>query len=110
VYERPQNGGVVWPWVVLFVVIAVGGLGVLGYVVLRLWRSARGLLEELEVMGSRAARLADLLAQIEVVSVPASGDRALTDPGSELTSDDSWPGTVETYDDAGATAPGKKES
>jgi hypothetical protein len=100
----------VWWWVVLFVVIALGGLGVLGLVALRLWRSARGLLEELEVMGSRAARLADLLGQIEVVGGPQPGDRTLTDPGSEVTSDDGWPGTVETYDDAGATAPGKKES
>jgi hypothetical protein len=101
---------VVWPWVLLFVAIAVGGLVVLGYVLLRLWRSARGLLEELDVMAGRAGELADLLARIEVVEPSEDAVRTATRPGSELTSDDGWPGTVETYDDAGATAPGKKES
>jgi len=37
------------------------------------------------------------------------GTRTATDLGSELTSDDGWPGTVRTYDDVGANAPGKKE-
>ncbi len=93
----------------LFVVIAVGGLVVLGYVGLRLWRSARGLLQELDVMAGQAGELADLLAQIEVADVSDGTRRTRTDPRSELPSDDGWPGTVETYDDAGATAPGKKE-
>jgi hypothetical protein len=101
---------VVWLWVLLFVAIAVGGLCVLGFVVRRVWRSARGLLEELDVVAVRAGELADLLAQIEVVGPPGPGTRTMTDHVSELTSDDGWPGTVETYDDAGATAPGKKES
>jgi hypothetical protein len=97
-------------WVLLFVAIAVGGLAVLAHVGLRLWRSARGLLEELDVAAGQAGELADLLARIEVVGTSDPGGRTMTDPGSELTSDDAWPGTVETYDDAGATAPGKKES
>jgi hypothetical protein len=97
-------------WVLLFVVIAVGGLAVLVYVGLRVWRSARGLLEELDVAAGQAGELADLLARIEVVGPSDPGGRTMTDPGSELISDDAWPGTVETYDDAGATAPGKKES
>jgi hypothetical protein len=100
----------VWMWVLLFVVIALGGLGVLAYVGLRLWRSARGLLAELDAAAGRAGELADLLAQIEVVDDSATVGRTATAPGSELTSDDAWPDTVETYDDQGATAPGKKES
>ena len=60
-------------------------------------------------MAVRAGELADLLAQIEVVVV-ADPARTATDLGSELTSDDGWPGTVRTYDDVGANAPGKKES
>jgi hypothetical protein len=101
---------VVWLWVLLFVAIAMGGVAVLGYVVLRLWRSARGLLQELDVVAVRAGELADLLAQIEVVEPAGAGTRTTTHHGSEVTSDDAWPGTVETYSDAGATAPGKKES
>jgi hypothetical protein len=66
---------VVWLWVLLFVAIAVGGVLVLGYVVLRLWRSARGLLEELDVVAVRAGELADLLAQIEVVEPAGAGTR-----------------------------------
>jgi len=97
-------------WVLLFVAIAVGGLAVLVHVGLRVWRSARGLLEELDVAAGRAGELADLLARIEVVQPLDRDGRTGTDPGSELPSDDGWPGTVETYDDAGATAPGKKES
>jgi hypothetical protein len=98
-----------WWWVLLFAAIGVGGLCVLGYVLLLLWRSARGLLAELDVMAGRAGELADLLGRIEVVGAAGPTGRTLTDPGSELTFDDAWPGTVETYDDAGATAPGKKE-
>lgn len=97
-------------WVLLFVAIALGGLGVLAYVGLRLWRSARALLAELDVAAGQAAELADLLAQVGVVDQSGAGVRTVTDPGSELTSDDAWPDTVETYDDQGATAPGKKES
>lgn len=97
-------------WVLLFVAIGIGGLAVLVYVALRLWRSARALLGELEVVAGRAGQLADLLAQIEVVEPGGRIVRTTTVPGSELTSDDGWPGTVETYDAAGATAPGKKES
>jgi hypothetical protein len=100
---------VVWLWVLLFVVIAVGGLAVLAYVGLRVWRSALGLLEELDVMAGRAGELAALLAQVEVVGAAEGAVRTVGDPGSELTSDDAWPHTVETYDDQGATAPGKKE-
>lgn len=100
----------VWLWVLLFVAIAVGGLCVLAYVALRVWRSARGLLEELDVAAGRAGELADLLAQIEVVGPGDPGTRTTTDQGSELIPDDAWPGTVETYDDAGANVPGKKES
>jgi hypothetical protein len=99
----------VW-WVLLFVVIALGGLAVLVLVGLRVWRSARGLLAELDVAAVRAGELADLLAQIEVPGVGDPVARTATDVGSELTPDDGWPGTVRTYDDVGANAPGKKES
>jgi hypothetical protein len=95
-------------WVLLFVMIAVGGLGVLALVARRLWRSAGALLAELDVMAGRAGELADLLAQVQVVDaadpLPTASRR-----GSEHADDDAWPGTVETYDDRGATAPGKKE-
>ncbi|GAB2594410.1 hypothetical protein [Microlunatus antarcticus] len=105
----------VWPWVLLFAVIALGGLGVLVLVALRVWRSARGLLAELDVAAGRAGELADLLAQVQVPQVQVTGatevtDRTLPDAGSELTADDAWPGTVESYDHRGADAPGKKES
>ena len=75
-------------WVLLFAVLAVGGLAALVLVGLRVWRSARGLLAELD---TAAVRTAD-------------GRR------SEVPPDDGWPGTVESYDDRGADAPGKKES
>lgn len=97
-------------WILLFAVIAVGGLVVLILVGLRVWRSARGLLEELDVMAVRAGELADLLARVGVAGGAGPARRTLGDHGSELTPDDAWPGTVETYDDRGATAPGKKES
>ena len=87
-------------WVLLFLGIAVGGLAVLARIALGVWRSAGALLEELDVMASRAADLADLLAQVQVPEPRA-------DAGPDLTSDSAWPGTVETYDDRGATAPGK---
>ena len=89
-------------WVLLFVGIAVGATVVLVALGLRVWRSARGLLEEVDVMAGRAVQLVDLLAQVEV---PA---RASYRPGD--LGDDAWPGTVETYDDRGATVPGKKET
>jgi hypothetical protein len=96
-------------WVLLFVGIAVGGLGVLAWVGLRLWRSARGLLDELDVVAGRAGELADLLAQVQVAGPAGAVTRTMADPGSEVPSDDAWPGTVESYDDRGADAPGKKE-
>ena len=95
-------------WVLLFVAIAVGGLLVLGRLLLVLWRKARRLLEELDVMAVRAGELADLLAQVEVV-VPARS-ASPGGHGSEPLGETGWPGTVEPYDDRGATAPGKKES
>ena len=94
-------------WVLLFVAIAVGGLLVLGRLLLVLWRKARRLLEELDVMAVRAGELADLLAQVEV-AVPVSS-ASLDGHGSEPGGDSGWPGTVEPYSDGGATAPGKKE-
>lgn len=107
-------------WVLLFAVVAVGGLGVLVYVGLRVWRSARALLAELDVAAGRAGDLADLLGRIEVPPTgvapgPPGGAtdltvRSETDPGSEAIPDDDWPGTVESYDHQGADAPGKKES
>lgn len=100
----------VWLWVLLLVVIAVGGLAVLVLVGLRVWRSARGLLEELDVLALRAGELADLLAQIELGGTADPAARTATHLGSEPVTDDGWPGTVRTYDDVGANAPGKKES
>lgn len=96
-------------WVLLFLAIGLGGLAVLALVGLRLWRSARGLLGELDEAASRAGELADLLAQVQVAGPVAPGGRTVTDGGSEVTSDDAWPGTVESYSDQGAHAPGKKE-
>jgi hypothetical protein len=96
-------------WVLLFAVIAVGGLAALVLVVLRVWRSARGLLEELDTAAGRAGELADLLAQVQV---PGPGDAAVRTadaPRSEVPSDEAWPGTVESYHHQGADAPGKKE-
>ena len=101
--------GGVW-WVLLFAVIAVGGLCVLALVARRLWRSTRALLDELDVMAVRAGELADLLSRVGVVGTPDNSTRTLGDHDSELTADDGWPGTVESYDDQGATAPGKKDS
>jgi hypothetical protein len=101
---------VVWLWVLLFVLIAVGGLAVLVLVGLRVWRSARGLLAELYVVAVRAGELADLLAQVQVPDFTGPAARTLTDPGSELPADNAWPGTVESYHHQGADAPGKKES
>jgi hypothetical protein len=95
-------------WVLLFVAIAVGGLGVLALVALRLWRSATALLAELDVMVGRAGELADLLAQVQVGEA-ADPVPAASRVGSEHAADDGWRGTVETYDDRGATAPGKKD-
>ncbi len=96
-------------WVLLFVVIAVGGLLVLGRLALGVWRRAQGLLREVEVVAGRAGELADLLAQVEVGVRTATAQTA-GDVGSEVLDDAAWPGTVETYDDRGATAPGKKET
>ena len=100
----------VWPWVLLFALIAVGGLAVLVVVVLRVWRAARGLLAELDVAAGRAGELADLLAQVQVVGPSDVTGPTRADPRSEVTSDDAWPGTVESYSDQGADAPGKKET
>jgi hypothetical protein len=95
-------------WVLLFVAIAVGGAVVLGRLLLGLWRKAGGLLEEVDVLALRAGELADLLAQVEVPAGPTTA-ATLRGHGSEPSDDPGWPGTVETYDDRGATAPGKKE-
>jgi hypothetical protein len=90
-------------WVALFVGIAVVGAVVLVRLLLRLWRTAQALLGEVDVLAGQAGQLADLLAQVELPEVvAASGPR-------RSGSDEGWPGTVETYDDGGATAPGKKE-
>ncbi|SDU85469.1 hypothetical protein SAMN04488544_1002 [Microlunatus sagamiharensis] len=103
---RDGENGRVW-WVLLFVAIALGGAVVLVLVGLRVWRSARGLLHEVDVLAVRATELADLVAQVEV-ALPARR-ASLDGHGSEPLLDSGWPGTVEPYDDRGATAPGKKE-
>ncbi len=96
-------------WVLLFVVIALGGAVVLGRLLLGLWRRARRLLAEVDVLAVQAGELADLLATVGVVAGPAEG-ASPAGHGSELLLDDGWPGTVESYDDRGAPAPGKKDS
>lgn len=98
-----------WWWVLLFAAVAVGGLCVLGWVVLRLWRSARTLLEELDAMAGRAGELADLLAQVGAGAARDASVRTGHRLGSEVPPNDAWPGTVESYADRGADAPGKKE-
>ena len=60
-------------WVLLFVGIALGGLAVLAALVLRLWRKAGGLLEELGVAADQAGHLMDLLAE---VGAPPTHDEA----------------------------------
>ena len=92
----------------LFVAIAVGGVVVLVRLLLRLWRQAQALLTELDVVAGQAGQLADLLAQVEVAVPVSSASRG--GHGSEPLGDSGWPGTVEPYDDGGATAPGKKET
>ena len=89
-------------WVLLFLAIGVGGLAVLGHLGLRVWRKTGALLGEVDVMAGRVGELADLLAAVEVPYATAlrTGD---------ITSDEAWPGTVESYDERGADAPGKKE-
>ena len=76
---------------------------------LRVWRSARGLLEELDTAAVRAGELADLLASVQVVVPGDEAVRTADDRGSEVPSDEAWPGTVESYHHQGADAPGKKE-
>ena len=93
----------------LFVVIALGGLAVLVLVALRVWRSARGLLTELDAAASRAGELADLLAQVGVPGATEVTRPTRIGVRSEPPGDDAWPGTVESYSDQGADAPGKKE-
>lgn len=95
-------------WVVLFVAIAVVGVVVLVRLLIRLWRKAQALLEELDVLAGRADELADLLAQVQVPALAAAASPGGL--GDEHPGDDGWPGTVETYDAGGATAPGKKET
>ena len=95
-------------WVLLFLAIAAGGAVVLGRLLLVLWRKAGGLLEEADVLAVRAGELADLLAQVEVPTGPATSPTRYGH-GSEPSDDPGWPGTVSSYDDRGATAPGKKE-
>lgn len=85
-------------WVLLFLAIAVGGLVVLVRLALRVWRAALALLDEVGTLADRAGELADLLAQVEVVD---------PDPTRRHDPEAAWPGTVETYDDRGANAPGK---
>ena len=97
-------------WALLFAVVAVGGLAALVLVGLRVWRSARGLLAELDTAAVRAGELADLLAQVQVLVPGDEAVRTAGGPRSEVPLDDGWPGTVESYDDRGADAPGKKES
>jgi hypothetical protein len=63
-------------WVLLFVGIALGGLAVLAALLLRLWRKAGGLLEEVGVAADQAGELMDLLAQ---VGVPAPDGAARPD-------------------------------
>ena len=96
----------VW-WVLLFVAIAVAGLLVLGRLLLGLWRRAQALLAELDVLAGRAGELADLLAQVQVPALVTGASPGRH--GDEHPDDVGWPGTVESYDDRGATAPGKKE-
>ena len=64
-------------WVLLFVGIGLGGLAVLAALVLRLWRKAGGLLEELGAAADQAGELMDLLAQ---VGVAEPDDAARADP------------------------------
>ena len=67
-------------WVLLFVGIALGGLAVLAALVLRLWRKAGGLLEEVGVAADQAGELLDLLAQ---VGVPEPDGAARADPTAQ---------------------------
>jgi hypothetical protein len=89
-------------WVLLFVAIALGGVAVLAYLGLRVWRKTGALLGEVDVLAGRVGELADLLASVDVPYATAWSS-------ADMAPDEAWPGTVETYDDRGANAPGKKE-
>lgn len=52
-------------WVLLFALIALGGLIMLVSYAIWLWHKASDLFSELEMLGNRAAELADLLGQIQ---------------------------------------------
>ena len=74
-------------WVLLFVGIALGGLAVLAALLLRLWRKAGGLLEEVGVAADHAGELMDLLAQVGVPEPQATpcADRTVHDDPSVWT-------------------------
>jgi hypothetical protein len=55
-------------WVLLFGLIALGGLITLVSYAVWLWHKASDLFSELEMLGKRAEELADLLSQIQPVS------------------------------------------
>jgi hypothetical protein len=53
-----------WPWIVLYVGVAVLGLTVLGVLTLRLWRQVRAFAREVSAAGSKIAAVTDELSRI----------------------------------------------
>lgn len=56
-------------WVVVFLLIALGGLVMVVSYAVWLWHKASDLFSELEMLGVRVAELGDLLAKIQVPAV-----------------------------------------
>ena len=58
-------------WVLVFLLIALGGLVMVVSYAVWLWHKASDLFSELEMLGVRAEELGDLLAQIQVPALDA---------------------------------------
>lgn len=56
-------------WVVVFLLIALGGLVMVISYAVWLWHKASDLFSELEMLGARVEELGDLLAKIQVPAV-----------------------------------------
>lgn len=62
-------------WVLIFGLIALGGLIMLASYALWLWHKASDLFSELEMLGTRAEELAQLLSQFQPALPPAESAR-----------------------------------
>jgi hypothetical protein len=53
-----------WPWIVLYVGVAVAGLGVLGALTIRLWHQVRDFGREVSAAGAKLAAVTDELSKV----------------------------------------------